>query len=122
MIAMAFRDIHAFVMCSTATVGAGLIEFPISTIRLAGVNIPIAGGGYFRLFPYALISMGAQAHHEQERQPVVVYLHPWEIDANSLGFTRVRLRDSVSMSIWKRPKEGLLVCCRISASGLCPQF
>ena len=60
--------------------GGHLIEFPISTIRLAGVNFPIAGGGYFRLFPYALISWGLRAINNRERQPALIYLHPWEID------------------------------------------
>jgi polysaccharide deacetylase family protein (PEP-CTERM system associated) len=57
-----------------------LIEFPLSTVRLAGINIPIAGGGYFRLFPYSLIQWGLKRINAQERQPVIVYLHPWEID------------------------------------------
>jgi polysaccharide deacetylase family protein (PEP-CTERM system associated) len=60
--------------------GRRLIEFPISTVRLAGVNFPIAGGGYFRLFPYALVSWGLRAINRLERQPALIYLHPWEID------------------------------------------
>jgi polysaccharide deacetylase family protein (PEP-CTERM system associated) len=57
-----------------------LIEFPISTLRLAGVNLPIAGGGYLRLFPYSFIRWGLRRINAKERQPVLVYLHPWEID------------------------------------------
>jgi polysaccharide deacetylase family protein (PEP-CTERM system associated) len=60
--------------------GGQLIEFPISTMRLAGVNVPIAGGGYFRLFPYALIAWGLRSINRLERQPALIYLHPWEID------------------------------------------
>jgi polysaccharide deacetylase family protein (PEP-CTERM system associated) len=60
--------------------GGRLIEFPISTMRLAGVNLPIAGGGYFRLFPYSLISWGLRSINNRERQPALIYLHPWEID------------------------------------------
>jgi len=60
--------------------GGELIEFPLSTVQLAGVNIPIAGGGYLRLFPYTLIRWGIRRINVKERQPVVVYLHPWEID------------------------------------------
>jgi polysaccharide deacetylase family protein (PEP-CTERM system associated) len=69
--------------CHRLTVhGKGrLIEFPLSTVRLAGINVPIAGGGYFRLFPYSLIRWGIKHINAQERQPVVVYIHPWEIDA-----------------------------------------
>jgi polysaccharide deacetylase family protein (PEP-CTERM system associated) len=58
----------------------GLIEFPLSTLCLAGVNIPIAGGGYLRLFPYAFIRWALQQINNGEHQPALVYLHPWEID------------------------------------------
>jgi polysaccharide deacetylase family protein (PEP-CTERM system associated) len=57
-----------------------LIEFPISTLRLAGVNVPIAGGGYFRLFPYSMIRWGIGHVNVREQRPTLVYLHPWEID------------------------------------------
>lgn len=61
-------------------VGDGLIESPLSTLRLAGMNIPIGGGGYLRLFPYAFTRWGIERLNCKERQPAVVYLHPWEID------------------------------------------
>lgn len=61
--------------------GYGAIrEFPLSTIQLFGINIPMAGGGYFRLFPYWLIRWSLQKINQQERQPFIFYLHPWEID------------------------------------------
>jgi polysaccharide deacetylase family protein (PEP-CTERM system associated) len=60
--------------------GMGLIEFPPSTVRLGGINLPVAGGGYFRLYPYALTRWGIRHLNTTEHQPAVVYLHPWEID------------------------------------------
>jgi polysaccharide deacetylase family protein (PEP-CTERM system associated) len=57
-----------------------LVEFPISTVRFSGANWPIAGGGYFRLFPYPFIRWGLRRINSHERQPALVYLHPWEID------------------------------------------
>jgi polysaccharide deacetylase family protein (PEP-CTERM system associated) len=60
--------------------GGQLIEFPISTVRVAGVNVPMAGGGYFRVFPYAVIAWGLRSINHRERQPALIYLHPWEID------------------------------------------
>lgn len=60
--------------------GSGLVECPPSTVRVAGVNIPIAGGGYFRLFPYWVTRWGIRRLNEEEHQPAVVYVHPWEID------------------------------------------
>lgn len=59
---------------------AGLVEFPMSTVRLGNFNLPIAGGGYFRLYPYALSRWGIRHLNRAEQQPAVVYLHPWEVD------------------------------------------
>ena len=57
-----------------------LLEFPISTVRLIGTNFPIGGGGYFRLLPLALTTLGIRHVNTRERRPVMFYLHPWEID------------------------------------------
>jgi polysaccharide deacetylase family protein (PEP-CTERM system associated) len=57
-----------------------LLEIPASTVRLGGVNLPIAGGGYFRLLPYAWTRWGIHHVNRVEREPVIFYLHPWEID------------------------------------------
>ena len=57
-----------------------LIEFPISTVRILGQNIPISGGGYFRLLPYPLIKKGLKRINEVEQKPFIFYMHPWEID------------------------------------------
>ena len=59
---------------------ASLVEFPIGTIRIRGVNLPIGGGGYFRLSPFALTRMGIDRVNIRERRPVMFYLHPWELD------------------------------------------
>jgi polysaccharide deacetylase family protein (PEP-CTERM system associated) len=61
-----------------------LREFPLTTlpIRMAGrqFNLPIAGGGYLRLLPAALIRHGIEKINGNEKKPAVLYLHPWEID------------------------------------------
>ncbi len=57
----------------------GLVEFPMSTVRLGTFNLPIAGGGYFRLYPYALSRWGIRHLNRVEQQPSVVYLRPWEV-------------------------------------------
>ena len=59
--------------------GALLAEIPPSTIRLRNAVLPVAGGGYLRLYPLALTSW-AIARLEKERLPAVVYVHPWETD------------------------------------------
>ena len=60
--------------------GGGLVEFPLSTVRFWGTNFPLAGGGYLRLFPYVLTRWGVRHLNQKEGQPVVIYLHPWEVD------------------------------------------
>lgn len=59
-----------------------IIEFPISTIRIFVNNFPVAGGGYFRLFPYQFIKWGFKRINIQERKPFIFYIHPWEFDEN----------------------------------------
>lgn len=56
-----------------------LIEVPPATARVLGVNVPVAGGGYLRHFPFAFLEAGI-ASLAREGIPAVVYLHPWEID------------------------------------------
>jgi hypothetical protein len=57
-----------------------LVEFPIGTARLFGVNLPIGGGGYFRLLPVTVVSRGIRRVNDREQQPVMFYMHPWELD------------------------------------------
>jgi polysaccharide deacetylase family protein (PEP-CTERM system associated) len=57
-----------------------LLEFPIGTVRLFGVNLPIGGGGYFRLLPGSLFRAGIRRVNSFERQPIMFYFHPWELD------------------------------------------
>jgi polysaccharide deacetylase family protein (PEP-CTERM system associated) len=57
-----------------------LIEMPASTVRIGSVNLPIAGGGYFRLLPYSFTRWGIRRVNTTEQSPVVFYLHPWEVD------------------------------------------
>ena len=57
-----------------------LVEFPLSTLRLLGQNIPISGGGYFRLFPYGVVKKGLRKINNGEGKPFIFYLHPWELD------------------------------------------
>ena len=57
-----------------------LIEAPASTARLGGMNLPVGGGGYFRLLPYGWTRWGLQRLNRVEGRPAIFYLHPWEID------------------------------------------
>jgi polysaccharide deacetylase family protein (PEP-CTERM system associated) len=59
--------------------GHSLVEFPLSTAKIFNHKLPVAGGGYFRLYPYALTKVGL-AQINRRQQPFIFYLHPWEID------------------------------------------
>jgi polysaccharide deacetylase family protein (PEP-CTERM system associated) len=58
---------------------AQLAEFPITTWEVLGQNLPVAGGAYFRIYPYALTRRAFRAINNAGR-PAVFYLHPWEVD------------------------------------------
>jgi polysaccharide deacetylase family protein (PEP-CTERM system associated) len=58
---------------------SGLAEIPLSIYPFAGANFPLAGGGYFRLFPYSYFQLFFRRMNKQG-QPIVFYLHPWELD------------------------------------------
>ena len=58
----------------------GFIEIPLTTVRLFGRNFPTAGGGYFRLLPYAVTRTALRKAGSELRTSCVFYLHPWEID------------------------------------------
>ena len=60
--------------------GHSIVEWPLSTARVAGIGLPVSGGGYFRLLPYWLTRWGLESINRRERRPFVFYLHPWEID------------------------------------------
>lgn len=67
----------------TIRTGAGsLVEIPASTLALGSFNLPIAGGGYFRILPYQWTRWGMARLNRTERRPAIFYLHPWEIDAD----------------------------------------
>jgi polysaccharide deacetylase family protein (PEP-CTERM system associated) len=59
--------------------GGGLWEVPVGTARLGRTNLPI-GGGFFRLVPEPLVSGAIASVNRIDRQPAVLYVHPWEFD------------------------------------------
>lgn len=71
--------------------GRSIIEVPGSTTQLGLMNLPVAGGGYFRLLPYWWTKWGIARVNERERRPAVFYLHPWEIDPGQPRLSAGRL-------------------------------
>lgn len=89
----------------------GLIEMPVTTARALGRTIPAGGGGFFRLFPYA-VSRWAIRQVNAQGEPAVIYFHPWEIDP---GQPRVigaplqsRLRHYINLSAMAGKLERLI--------------
>lgn len=74
------RDATQFAGIINTPQGRPIVEFPPSTIDLLGVRLPVAGGGYFRIFPYSLTRFGLRRVNSKAGQPFNFYLHPWEID------------------------------------------
>lgn len=58
---------------------AALIELPITIARFAGREMT-TGGGFFRLFPGAIIHRAVRTANADSQRPAVFYFHPWEID------------------------------------------
>lgn len=59
--------------------GDRILEVPPLTWRVAGKQLAVAGGGYFRLLPLTLMRRGLR-QAAKERRPAVLYFHPWEFD------------------------------------------
>lgn len=57
-----------------------LVEFPPTTFHWGPFILPTAGGGYLRLLPLRFVLWAIRQIHEQEKEPVMIYLHPWELD------------------------------------------
>lgn len=57
-----------------------IVEFPLSTVKIGPLVLPVAGGGYLRLVPAWMTSLGINRINACDRQPAAVYFHPWEID------------------------------------------
>jgi polysaccharide deacetylase family protein (PEP-CTERM system associated) len=97
----------------------GLLEIPLTAVRMLGIDIPASGGGYFRLLPYPLTGGLLNQARRVNRSPAIFYLHPWEIDPEqprhraaslkskfrhylNLGRTEDRLRRLLRNFTWTR--------------------
>ena len=89
-----------------------LIEFPLTTVRRFGRNFPVAGGGYFRLLPHPVLARAIREVNGQS-QPVVVYIHPYELDVNELAELRrqgwsIRWKTYINQSLFRGRIRGRL--------------
>jgi len=58
----------------------GILEIPVTTVSIAGRNLPCGGGGYFRLLPYGAFRWALRRVNREDRQAGLFYFHPWEVD------------------------------------------
>ena len=70
----------------------GLLEVPVTTVRLGERNLPSSGGGWFRLFPYALTRWMIQRVNQQDGAAAIFYFHPWEIDHGQPRIAGINLK------------------------------
>ena len=89
----------------------GLLEVPITTVQMAGRNLPAGGGGYFRLLPYALSRWMMEKVNREDREPALFYFHPWEVDPGQprpegLG-AKARFRHYINIDRMERRLERL---------------
>lgn len=95
--------------------GRRLLEFPPTTVRLLGINLPGAGGGYLRILPFAYTRWVLRHMEKTEGQPAMVYLHPWELDPGQPRVAvplRSRLRHYTNLSRMEGRVTRLLACHR----------
>jgi polysaccharide deacetylase family protein (PEP-CTERM system associated) len=86
----------------------GLVEIPISTVRTGGRNVPIGGGGWFRLLPYAFSRYAIARFNREEGRPAIFYLHPWEIDPDQPRVAGVKLKSRFRHYVNLHRTEGRL--------------
>jgi polysaccharide deacetylase family protein (PEP-CTERM system associated) len=93
---------HARFLCRYEKDGRWeMAELPLSTWRLGNINLPFGGGGYLRILPFAYTRRAFRRVNEGERQPAIVYFHPWEIDPEQPRLEvplRSRLRHYMNLS------------------------
>ncbi|MYN41492.1 DUF3473 domain-containing protein [Duganella sp. FT109W] len=70
----------------------GLLELPVSTVRLLGRNLPAGGGGYFRLLPYAASRWALRRINSHDGQAGIFYFHPWELDPGQPVLSGISLK------------------------------
>jgi polysaccharide deacetylase family protein (PEP-CTERM system associated) len=72
-----------------------ILEFPPSTVALGKVNLPMAGGAYFRLLPYFVFRSGVRRINRRDAQAALFLVHPWEVDPDQPTIQGTRL------NIWR---------------------
>ena len=83
--------------------GSDLLELPVTTAEFGGRRLAAGGGGFFRLLPYGFSRWAIRQVNGREKQPAIIYFHPWEIDPDQPRVAgaplRSRLRHYSNLSV-----------------------
>jgi polysaccharide deacetylase family protein (PEP-CTERM system associated) len=94
------------------TAAGDLWEFPPSVMPIAGFNLPVSGGGYFRLYPLRMTIHALDRINRCQQQPFMFYVHPWELDPEqpkiAAGSRFSRHRHYVNLGSTERKLDRLL--------------
>ena len=106
---MGSRDFPLY-PCKFDTEHGEIWEFPLTTIRLFWEHIPFSGGLPLRIVPYFYIFLKIRKMN-YEGLPALVYIHPWEFDAENpkidLPLSR-KFMHYFNIKVTPRKVEGLL--------------
>ncbi len=98
--------------------GRTLWEFPGTVQSIWGWQVPVGGGGYFRLYPYRVTRSFLSRTNRIARLPFMFYLHPWELDPEQPrlpGSVLRRWRHRINLGATERRLERLLTDFRFGA-------
>ena len=95
------RDIVKLVLPS----GKTIMEVPMSTVTILNRNLPVAGGGYIRHFPYWISKLAIKKI--QSKRPAVIYMHPYEIEISDIQLDLSRLSQSEKKKMLRMHKVQL---------------
>jgi len=86
---------HRFAHSLTTPSGRTIVEIPVAATRFLNVNVPVGGGAYLRILPYAITRAGLRRINK-ESQPFAFYVHPWEVDPDHPRAPNVPFRISAT--------------------------
>ncbi len=84
------------------TKSGDLLIVPLATYAMRipfmarNLNLPLAGGAYWRLLPRSLIKAGLSSINKKESLPFFCYYHPWELDPE-----QPQLTSTYSLTGWR---------------------
>ncbi len=99
-------------MHAIETPSGHIVECPPAIVRLGRWNLPVGGGGYFRLYPFGWTLRCLRGINHKRRRPFVFYIHPWEVDPEQprleAGSWKSRFRHRINLSSTESKFDRLL--------------